>query len=164
VIYRNGDNMKIRVLVLVFVVFLLTLSVGYGALSTELNIGGDLVVKADRKAQIYEIDEVESFNVVTNGVSFEDDKIFGSALFNDAVDSNVTYLIKFRNNTDKDIVINNITSNGSINLNYEFIDLNIGSVIKAGDLISFKVKLSLNSGVVATENFEFVFDIQEYIE
>jgi len=156
--------MKIRVLVLVFVVFLLTLSVGYGALSTELNIGGDLVVKADRKAQIYEIDEVESFNVVTNGVSFEDDKIFGSALFNDAVDSNVTYLIKFRNNTDKDIVINNITSNGSINLNYEFIDLNIGSVIKAGDLISFKVKLSLNSGVVATENFEFVFDIQEYIE
>lgn len=163
-IYRNGDNMKIRVLVLVFVVFLLTLSVGYGALSTELNIGGDLVVKADRKAQIYEIDEVESFNVVTNGVSFEDDKIFGSALFNDAVDSNVTYLIKFRNNTDKDIVINNITSNGSINLNYEFIDLNIGSVIKAGDLISFKVKLSLNSGVVATENFEFVFDIQEYIE
>ena len=156
--------MKIRVLVLVFVVFLLTLSVGYGALSTELNIGGDLVVKADRKAQIYEIDEVESFNVVTNGVSFEDDKIFGSALFNDVVDSNVTYLIKFRNNTDKDIVINNITSNGSINLNYEFIDLNIGSVIKAGDLISFKVKLSLNSGVVATENFEFVFDIQEYIE
>lgn len=163
-IYRNGDNMKIRVLVLVFVVFLLTLSVGYGALSTELNIGGDLVVKADRKAQIYEIDEVESFNVVTNGVSFEDDKIFGSALFNDVADSNVTYLIKFRNNTDKDIVINNITSNGSINLNYEFIDLNIGSVIKAGDLISFKVKLSLNSGVVATENFEFVFDIQEYIE
>jgi hypothetical protein len=156
--------MKIRVLVLVFVVFLLTLSVGYGALSTELNIGGDLVVKADRKAQIYEIDEVENFNVVTNGVSFEDDKIFGSALFNDVVDSNVTYLIKFRNNTDKDIVINNITSNGSINLNYEFIDLNIGSVIKAGDLISFKVKLSLNSGVVATENFEFVFDIQEYIE
>lgn len=156
--------MKIRVLVLVFVVFLLTLSVGYGALSTELNIGGDLVVKADRKAQIYEIDEVESFNVVTNGVSFEDDKIFGSALFNDAVDSNVTYLIKFRNNTDKDIVINNITSNGSINLNYEFIDLDIGSVIKAGDLISFKIKLSLNSGVVATENFEFVFDIQEYIE
>lgn len=156
--------MKIRVLVLVFVVFLLTLSVGYGALSTELNIGGDLVVKADRKAQIYEIDEVESFNVVTNGVSFEDDKIFGSALFNDVADSNVTYLIKFRNNTDKDIVINNITSNGSINLNYEFIDLNIGSVIKAGDLISFKVKLSLNSGVVATENFEFVFDIQEYIE
>lgn len=156
--------MKIRVLVLVFVVFLLTLSVGYGALSTELNIGGDLVVKADRKAQIYEIDEVENFNVVTNGVSFEDDKIFGSALFNDVADSNVTYLIKFRNNTDKDIVINNITSNGSINLNYEFIDLNIGSVIKAGDLISFKVKLSLNSGVVATENFEFVFDIQEYIE
>ena len=156
--------MKIRVLVLVFVVFLLTLSVGYGALSTELNIGGDLVVKADRKAQIYEIDEVESFNVVTNGVSFEDDKIFGSALFNDVADSNVTYLIKFRNNTDKDIVINNITSNGSINLNYEFIDLIIGSVIKAGDLISFKVKLSLNSGVVATENFEFVFDIQEYIE
>lgn len=156
--------MKIRVLVLVFVVFLLTLSVGYGALSTELNIGGDLVVKADRKAQIYEIVEVESFNVVTNGVSFEDDKIFGSALFNDVADSNVTYLIKFRNNTDKDIVINNITSNGSINLNYEFIDLDIGSVIKAGDLISFKVKLSLNSGVVATENFEFVFDIQEYIE
>ena len=156
--------MKIRVLVLVFVVFLLTLSVGYGALSTELNIGGDLVVKTDRKAQIYEIDEVENFNVVTNGVSFEDDKIFGSALFNDVVDSNVTYLIKFRNNTDKDIVINNITSNGSINLNYEFIDLDIGSVIKAGDLISFKVKLSLNSGVVATENFEFVFDIQEYIE
>lgn len=156
--------MKIRVLVLVFVVFLLTLSVGYGALSTELNIGGDLVVKADRKAQIYEINEVENFNVVTNSVSFEENKIYGSALFNDAVDSNVTYLIKFRNNTDKDVVVNAITSNGSINLNYEFINLDVGSVIKAGDLISFKVKLSLNSGVVATENFEFVFDIQEYIE
>ena len=163
-IYRNGDNMKIRVLVLVFVVFLLTLSVGYGALSTELNIGGDLVVKTERKAQIYEVNEVESFNVITNNVSYEDNKIYGSALFNDVADSSVTYLIKFRNNTDKDVVVNGITSNGSINLNYEFIDLDVGSVIKAGDLISFKVKLSLNSGIVATENFEFVFDIQEYIE
>lgn len=163
-IYRNGDNMKIRVLVLVFVVFLLTLSVGYGALSTELNIGGDLVVKAERKAQIYEVNEVESFNVITNNVSYEDNKVYGSALFNDVIDSSVTYLIKFRNNTGKDVVVNGITSNGSINLNYEFVDLDVGSVIKAGDLISFKVKLSLNSGVVAAENFEFVFDIQEYIE
>lgn len=149
---------------MVFVVFLLTLSVGYGALSTELNIGGDLVVKVERKAQIYEVNEVDNFNVITNSVSYEDNKIYGNALFNDVVDSNVTYQIKFRNNTDKDVIINNVVSNGSINLNYEFSNFENGMVIKSGDLVSFKVKLNLNSGIVANENFEFVFDIQEFVE
>lgn len=149
---------------MVFVVFLLTLSVGYGALSTELNIGGDLVVKVERKAQIYEVNEVDNFNVITNSVSYEDDKVYGNALFNDVVDSNVTYQIKFRNNTDKDVIINDVVSNGSINLNYEFSNFENGMVIKSGDLVSFKVKLSLNSSIVANENFEFVFDIQEFVE
>ena len=149
---------------MVFVVFLLTLSVGYGALSTELNIGGDLLVKVERKEQIYEVNEVDIFNVITNSVSYEDDKVYGNALFNDVVDSNVTYQIKFRNNTDKDVIINNVVSNGSINLNYEFISFENGMVIKSGDLVSFKVKLNLNSGIVANENFEFVFDIQEFVE
>ena len=130
----------------------------------ELNIGGDLVVKVDRKAQIYEVNEVESYNVITNNVSFEDNKVYGSALFNDVVTSDVTFQIKFRNNTDQDVVFNDVVSNTSVNLNYEFIDFDKGTIVKAGDLVSFNVKLSLNSGIVNEENFEFVFDIQEYIE
>ena len=148
---------------MVFVVFLLTLSVGYGALSTELNIGGDLVVKVERKAQIYEVNEVESFNGVTKSISFEDNKVFGNVSFEDEVSSDVTYQVRFRNNTDKDVILNDIISNTSINVDYEFIDVGKGTIVEAGDSVSFMIKLSLNSGIVSTESFEFVLEFSEYV-
>lgn len=156
--------MKIKILVVLFICFTLMLGIGYGSLSTELNIGGDLLIKVNRSAEIYELKEVSSVNVVNKNISFEQFKINGNVEFNDYLTGNIIYLIRFRNNSDIDLVLKNIINNSSVNLNYEFTNIGIDSIIRRGEDISFELKLSSNSELLVNENFEFEFDFQEYIE
>ena len=155
--------MKMRVLVIMFVVFLLTLSVGYGALSTELNIGGDLVVKAERVAKIIDVTELNGVNSNTKNISFENNRLFGNVTFSDVTESSVTYQIKFSNNTDKNLYLNEIINNGSINLNYVLDNMGVNQVINAGDTVSFNITFSLNNGIPADEIIDLEFNFLEYI-
>lgn len=155
--------MKMRVLVIMFVVFLLTLSVGYGALSTELNIGGDLVVKAERIAKIIDVTELNGVNSNTKNVSFENNRLFGNVTFSDVMESSVTYQIKFSNNTDKNLYLKEIINNGSINLNYVLDNMGVNQVVNAGDTVSFNITFSLNNGIPADEIIDLEFNFLEYI-
>ena len=155
--------MKMRVLVIMFVVFLLTLSVGYGALSTELNIGGDLVVKAERVAKIIDVTELNGVNSNTKNISFENNRLFGNVTFSDVTESSVTYQIKFSNNTDKNLYLKEIINNGSINLNYVLDNMGVNQVINAGDTVSFNITFSLNNGMPADEIIDLEFNFLEYI-
>ena len=155
--------MKMRVLVIMFVVFLLTLSVGYGALSTELNIGGDLVVKAERVAKIIDVTELNGVNSNTKNISFENNRLFGNVTFSDVMESSVTYQIKFSNNTDKNLYLKEIINNGSINLNYVLDNMGVNQVINAGDTVSFNITFSLNNGIPADEIIDLEFNFLEYI-
>lgn len=155
--------MKMRVLVIMFVVFLLTLSVGYGALSTELNIGGDLVVKAERVAKIIEVKEVDGVNSNTKNISFEKYRLFGNVTFSDVTESSVTYQIKFSNNTDKNLYLKEVINNGSINLNYVLENMAINEVINAGDTVSFNITFSLNNGIPSDEIIDLEFNFLEYV-
>ena len=155
--------MKMRVLVIMFVVFLLTLSVGYGALSTELNIGGDLVVKAERAAKIIDVTELNGVNSNTKNISFENNRLFGNVTFSDVMESSVTYQIKFSNNTDKNLYLKEIINNGSINLNYVLDNMGVNQVVNAGDTVSFNITFSLNNGIPADEIIDLEFNFLEYI-
>lgn len=155
--------MKIRVLVIMFVVFLLTLSVGYGALSTELNIGGDLIVKAERVAKITAIKEIDGVNSNTKNIGYEDNKIIGTVTFSDVIESSVTYQVKFSNNTDKNLYLKEIINEGSINLNYVLENMGINQVINAGDVVTFNITFSLNSGIPADEIIDLEFSFLEYV-
>ena len=155
--------MKMRVLVIMFVVFLLTLSVGYGALSTELNIGGDLVVKAERVAKIIDVTELNGVNSNTKNISFENNRLFGNVTFSDVMESSVTYQIKFSNNTDKNLYLKEIINNGSINLNYVLDNMGVNQVINAGDTVSFNITFSLNNGIPEDEIIDLEFNFLEYI-
>lgn len=155
--------MKMRVLVIMFVVFLLTLSVGYGALSTELNIGGDLVVKAERVAKIIDVTELNGVNSNTKNISFENNRLFGNVTFSDVMESSVTYQIKFSNNTDKNLYLKEIINNGSINLNYVLDNMGVNQVVNAGDTVSFNITFSLNNGIPADEIIDLEFNFLEYI-
>lgn len=155
--------MKMRVLVIMFVVFLLTLSVGYGALSTELNIGGDLVVKAERVAKIIDVTEINVVNSNTKNISFENNRLFGNVTFSDVMESSVTYQVKFSNNTDKNLYLKEIINNGSINLNYVLDNMGINQVVNAGDTVSFNITFSLNNGIPADEIIDLEFNFLEYV-
>jgi hypothetical protein len=148
---------------MVFVVFLLTLSVGYGALSTELNIGGDLVVKAERVAKIIDVTELNGVNSNTKNISFENNRLFGNVTFSDVMESSVTYQIKFSNNTDKNLYLKEIINNGSINLNYVLDNMGVNQVVNAGDTVSFNITFSLNNGIPADEIIDLEFNFLEYI-
>ena len=155
--------MKIRVLVIMFVVFLLTLSVGYGALSTELNIGGDLIVKAERVAKITDVKEIDGVNSNTKNIGYEDNKIIGTVTFSDEMESSVTYQVKYSNNTDKNLYLKEIINEGSINLNYVLDNMGINQIINAGDVVTFNITFSLNNGIPADEIIDLEFNFLEYV-
>ena len=140
-------NIKYYLLVLLGI---LSISVGYSALNTDLNISGEAIVRADVDIRVTNIklDNTSNDGKEIYSPEFTKDTTTMSVSLNNQ-NSTVTYNVTITNKTGKKIKVKDIIeeNNSNSNVSYEIIGLDENGVY-SGEQINFQIVFTNKTSIV----------------
>ena len=165
---RNKKKInKTYIIASLVIVALLSISVGFSALSTSLSINGTASFEPVGLIRVMSISQDSLTNVTGLSESITPDSIKTTMDFNN-INGTATYNVVIRNLGQIDYKFTGIDevlfSNNQIE--YELVDLAVNDVIEAGDELAFKVVFKYKDGIqeplVERLNSELKFLFEEY--
>ena len=147
---------------LLIIIVVLSLSIGYSALNTDLNISGEAIVRADSDIRITDI---KLDNTLNNGKEmyspeFTKDTTTMSVSLNNQ-NSIVTYNVTITNKTGKKIKVKDIIeeNNSNNNISYEIIGLSENGVY-SGEKINFQIMFTNKTNIIQEEILTLKYDLE----
>ena len=146
---------------LLIIIVVLSLSIGYSALNTDLSISGEAIVRADSDIRITDVTLMTTNNgaveIYTSNYSKNDIQLF----VNLPINSSITYEIEITNNSEFDYYLSSLDFNENDSIDYE-ISTKIYDVYHHNDVQSFQVTIT-NIGnneqqVNSSINMDFIRD------
>lgn len=130
------------------IISLLTISIGFSALSTTLTINGKVGFVPIGMIRVVSINQDSLIDSSENSKSFSPDSISVS-INNRNVNSSATYNVNISNLGQTDKVLSGISNEAFTNdeMDYEFIGLQVGDVIKPKESINFQIKFKYKSNI-----------------
>ena len=152
-------NIKYYLLVLLGI---LSISVGYSALNTDLSISGEAIVRADADIRVTDI----KLNNISNdgkeiySPEFTKDMTTMSVSLNNQ-NSTVTYNVTITNKTGKKIKVKDIIEENSSNSNvsYEIIGLNKNGIY-SGKEINFQIMFTNKTNIIQEDILSLKYDLE----
>ena len=152
-------NIKYYLLVLFGI---LSLSIGYSALNTDLSISGESIVRADVDIRVTDI---KLDNILNNGKEmyspeFTKDTTAMCVSLNQQ-NSTVTYNVTITNKTGKKIKVKDIIeeNNSNSNVSYEIIGLSENGVY-SGEKINFQIMFTNKTNIIQEEILTLKYDLE----
>ena len=163
------NNKKLfSVLIIFLCISMLSISVGFSAMSTTLSIDGYAYFTPVDMIRVVSF-EKDEFNGATEiSSNYKIDEVNPMVTI-DSIDGYAIYNVKITNLGEVDKVLSNIekTIYSNNNISYEFIGFGINDLIEAKETKEFKIKFSLVAGASLNDNrlnakFKFIFD--DYVD
>jgi hypothetical protein len=163
------DNVIAITIAFVLISFL---SIGYSVLSQNLNVQGDLVIRADKEIRITRIENTYSscgYDVYNAKYSEDTITINGDM---PQLNCYLLYDVTINNNTISLMEVTDIEEQlyNNSDILYEFIDMEIGTVIPAAGSKTFQIKFYYDPGLIALPSsteissvFKFSFGYSTYV-
>ena len=169
---RRGRNRfkisKLSLLVLLLVISLLSISVGFSALSTTLSINGTAAFTPVDMIRVVELNQDTLINSIENSRSYTYDTVTNLIDIN-SNEGTAIYTVKITNfgQVTKELssIEELVFSNSE--MEYKLDGINIGSVIRPKQSITFKIIFKYKDGITPSENrlnskLKFIFSDYEY--
>lgn len=166
-----GGSMKKKHLILLFsflCVSLLSISIGFSALSTSLSINGHAAFTPVAMIRVLSFELAQSSNTTESSYSHTPDTI-NALLDINSLDGYATYNVKISNLGEVDEELSQIEPLifSNENMEYEINGLNLGDVIKAKEEVNFTITFKYKNGATLNDkhlNAKIKFHFEEYHE
>ena len=158
-------NKNVIFIVLIFLcISLLSISVGFSAMSTTLSINGQASFKPVDMIRVISLTKDEFYNSIENKSSYKPDGVSTNFSINE-LDGYATYKVKITNLGQVDKVLSEVVKEEYSNddILYSLEDFNIGDLLKAHETKEFIIKFRYKAGISIDNNtlnakLKFLFD------
>ena len=154
--------MRKHISMLLIIIVVLSLSIGYSALNTDLSISGEAIVRADNDIRITDIILKETLNGAIEDYNPKYTVDTTTSYVTLPSSSEIVYEITISNNTGKRIIVNDIVSTlSNENISYEISGLEINEVY-SGNEIKFTLTIVNNSNVTQSGTINLEYDLEVF--
>ena len=150
-----SDNKIKRITIVILIICISIMSMAYASLYQQLKINGNASVVASWKV---EIGGIKEGNVVGGAYSVSTPSYTQSTARFDVEltsdDDSIEYLVTIKNSGDLDAKLDSIVTNkmGSNTIVYEISGVNEGDILKKGENVTVKIKVSIDPNIGINES------------